>query len=53
LVGKKVIIVANLEPRSLLGLESQGMILATSNEEGRSTILTPESDNVAPGTLIT
>lgn len=53
LVGKKVIIVANLEPRSLMGLESQGMILAVTNEEGRPIILTPESLNVPPGTLAT
>ena len=36
LIGRKVIIVANLAPRKLRGLESQGMILAASiGEEGR------------------
>ena len=36
LVGRKVIVVANLEPRKLRGFESQGMILAASiGEEGR------------------
>lgn len=36
LIGRKVIVVANLAPRKLRGLESQGMILAASiGEEGR------------------
>jgi methionyl-tRNA synthetase len=34
LVGRKVVIVANLEPRKLRGLESQGMIVAASLEGG-------------------
>ena len=36
LIGRKVIVVANLAPRKLRGLESQGMILAASiGDEGR------------------
>ena len=53
LVGKKIVIVANLEPRSLMGLDSQGMVLAVANEEGQPIILKPESNNIIPGTLIT
>jgi len=34
LVGRKVVIVANLAPRKLRGLESQGMIVAASLEDG-------------------
>src|SRR3989344_5501566 len=34
LVGQQVVIIANLEPRQLLGLESQGMVLAASGEHG-------------------
>ncbi len=34
LIGRKVVIVANLEPRKLRGLTSQGMIVAASLEEG-------------------
>src|SRR5262249_51939190 len=34
LIGRKVVIVANLEPRKLRGLESQGMIVAGSLEGG-------------------
>src|SRR3989338_2270390 len=34
LVGKQIPILANLEPRMLRGVESQGMILAASDEQG-------------------
>ncbi len=40
LVGKQIVIVANLEPRKLMGLESNGMILAAHDEEGNPVILT-------------
>jgi methionyl-tRNA synthetase len=41
LVGKQIVVVANLETARLRGLESQGMLLAAS-DEGRVIILTPE-----------
>lgn len=40
LVGKQLIVAANLEPRLMMGLESQGMILAASDEENDPKILT-------------
>ena len=41
LVGRKVVIVANLKPRKLRGYESQGMVVAASyGEEGRPVIAT-------------
>ena len=49
LVGKQVIVVANLEPRPLRGEISQGMLLAaTDPASGRVVIITP-SEQVAPG----
>ncbi|HDQ16837.1 MAG TPA: methionine--tRNA ligase subunit beta [Candidatus Vogelbacteria bacterium] len=49
LVGTQVAIVANMEPKTLMGLESQGMILATDSEqEGRVSLLMP-SEPVADG----
>src|SRR3989344_2570878 len=33
LKGKKIIIIANLEPRKIKGVESQGMLLAAGNKE--------------------
>lgn len=41
LVGKQIVVVANLETAKLRGLESQGMLLAAS-DEGRVVILAPE-----------
>jgi methionyl-tRNA synthetase len=48
IVGKKIIIVANLEPRKLMGLESQGMLLAASTEEAGPILLIPDS-RIDPG----
>jgi len=39
LIGKKIVIVANLEPRMLLGQESQGMVLAAHDEQGLSLLV--------------
>lgn len=45
MIGRKVIVVANLKPRSLRGFESQGMILAASvGDEGRPVIATFSED---------
>lgn len=35
LIGKKVVLVANLKPAKLMGIESQGMVLAVENESGK------------------
>ncbi len=39
LVGKKCMFVANLEPRTIRGYESQGMILAVSTEDNKFSLL--------------
>ncbi|MGB9779636.1 methionine--tRNA ligase [Caldanaerobacter sp.] len=43
LIGKKIIIVYNLQPKKLMGLESQGMLLAATNE-GKMALLTVDKD---------
>ncbi len=43
LVGKKILMVANLKPRKIFGVESQGMILALSDGE-RLSLLVPDRD---------
>jgi len=50
LVGKKVVVVANLQPVTLMGVESQGMILAGS-VEGVLGVLTPDRD-LPPGAKV-
>jgi methionine--tRNA ligase beta chain len=41
LIGKQIVVVANLETAKLRGLESQGMLLAAS-DDGRVIVLTPD-----------
>jgi len=50
LVGKQIVIIANLEPRSLMGVESNGMLLAADSESG-PVLLVPEKE-VVPGAKI-
>ena len=50
LVGRQIVVVANLETAKLRGLESQGMLLAASDEE-RVIFLTPEKP-VQPGSKV-
>ena len=42
LVGKQVCFIANLPPRKLRGIESQGMILSAENPDGTLSVLTPD-----------
>ena len=44
LVGRNIVIVANLEPRKLMGIESNGMLLAASNENEGPILLTMMGD---------
>jgi methionyl-tRNA synthetase len=48
LVGRRIVVVANLEPAKLMGVESRGMLLAASID-GEPALLHPDGD-VAPGT---
>ncbi len=50
LIGLEIAMVVNLEPRTLRGLESQGMLLAADAPDG-PVILVPEKE-VLPGTSI-
>jgi methionyl-tRNA synthetase len=43
LIGKKVVIVANLKPAKLMGLESRGMILAVESSDGKMQILSVDN----------
>lgn len=51
LLGKQVLILTDLEPRTMMGLESQGMILAASNSDGKPVIISPIQE-VPNGTSI-
>ena len=47
MVGKKVAVITNLKPVKLCGVESQGMILAASDDEGNLSVLTVDKDIIA------
>lgn len=47
MVGKQVIVVTNLKPVKLRGIESQGMVLCASDENGNLALVTPEKDITA------
>ncbi|MFT3915717.1 MAG: methionine--tRNA ligase [Anaeromyxobacteraceae bacterium] len=50
LVGKHIVVVANLEPRALRGITSQGMLLAAGEPPNLSVVSVP--DTIAPGTRV-
>ncbi|MBS0154000.1 MAG: methionine--tRNA ligase [Nitrospira sp.] len=50
LVGKTIVIVANLKPAKLMGIESQGMVLAAGDADVRGLLTTQEE--VDPGTKV-
>jgi methionyl-tRNA synthetase len=44
MVGKKVMVLVNLAPRKMAGLESQGMLLCAEDAAGKLALMKPESD---------
>ena len=53
LPGRKIVVVANLAPRKLRGLESQGMLMAATDAEGHAILLHPaDPDAVLPGAQV-
>ena len=48
LVGRTIVIVANLKPAKLMGIESNGMVLAASSDDGKPMLLTIDGEAV-PG----
>ena len=51
LIGKMMLFVINLEPRTMRGLESHGMLMAVDGLDGTPVFMVPEN-NVAPGARI-
>lgn len=44
LVGKSIVVVVNLESAKLMGVESNGMLLAASDDEGKIVLLSPDQE---------
>jgi methionyl-tRNA synthetase len=51
MVGKQVVVVVNLAPRKMKGIESQGMILTAEDKDGKLRLLKPE-EAVIPGSSV-
>ena len=49
IIGKKVTVLANLDSRTIKGVESQGMLLMTENKEGKLIVIGPEDENMGNG----
>ncbi|UQB70273.1 methionine--tRNA ligase [Epilithonimonas zeae] len=49
LIGKQVMILLNLAPRKIRGIESQGMFLLTTKPDGKLSFVTPDNSNVENG----
>ena len=52
LIGKTVVVIANLKPRKIRGINSHGMILCASDENGKLSALTTISPDIADGSKI-
>jgi methionyl-tRNA synthetase len=52
IIGKRVTVLVNLAPRNLRGVDSEGMILMTTNAEGKLVFVNPDTDGVANGETI-
>ncbi|MFH1419809.1 MAG: hypothetical protein ABII12_16165 [Planctomycetota bacterium] len=52
MVGKLIVVVANLAPRKMRGLESQGMLLAASNEDHSQVVLLSPMSDIPPGSAV-
>ncbi|EFU76161.1 methionine--tRNA ligase [Lachnoanaerobaculum saburreum] len=51
MIGKQVLVITNLAPKKIAGLESQGMILLAEDDEGNASLVSPER-NIKPGSEI-
>lgn len=51
MIGKQVVVVTNLAPRKMKGIESQGMILTAEDNDGKLQLLKPENP-VTPGSNV-
>ena len=52
IIGKKVTVLVNLAPRALRGVDSEGMILMTENDNGKLVFVNPDEAGVGNGLTI-
>ena len=52
LIGKQIVIVANLEPRKMRGIESQGLLLAAVTEDHSKVVLLQPEKEISAGCVV-
>ncbi|MCX6767340.1 MAG: methionine--tRNA ligase subunit beta [Candidatus Micrarchaeota archaeon] len=52
ILGKKILVIANLEPKKIKGIESNGMLLAAVSDDQKKIVLCTVDEDVADGTKI-
>jgi len=52
LPGRTIVVVVNLQPAKLMGIESNGMVLAATREDGAPQLLSFEGDPPTPGSRV-
>ena len=52
MVGKRVMVLANLKPAKLAGIESEGMLLCAEDADGNLSLMTPEKDMPAGAEIL-
>ncbi|MEO8277611.1 MAG: methionine--tRNA ligase subunit beta [Thermoanaerobaculia bacterium] len=52
LMGRQVVVVANLKPAKLMGVESRGMVLAATDADGKPILVRPHADGAPNGTRV-
>lgn len=52
IIGRKIVMLANLAPRKIKGIESQGMILMAENPDGELSFVSPEKINAMNGAIV-
>ena len=52
LVGRKIVVIANLKPAKLMGLDSQGMLLASSSDDGTLLTILDPGQNMPEGSIV-
>lgn len=52
LIGRKIVVLANLEPRTIRGISSHGMLLAASTEDKSSVVILALEKDIANGSKV-
>jgi methionyl-tRNA synthetase len=52
IIGQRVCVLANLSPRNLRGIDSEGMILMTESKDGKLKFVVPQGDDVGNGETV-